>query len=201
VARRQHCDSRGRRPMIRFANLPCMAWVVRRHRRAARDEVLAFHEPQFSRLVAHAYENVPPSPRLPHRPGQWPGGEGLLVLQAKNFTDLSHQQPLGHRGKGPPRRALYSSAGATDERSGSDPAITIRGMGYHDESERAITRAWNTRSRLRMRPRGKRDRHTLEGGSAERSPLRGTTTRTGGARRFASCVAQRRPPAPGKGRT
>jgi hypothetical protein len=36
-----------------------MAWVVRRHRRAARDEVVAFQEVQLRRLVANAYENVP----------------------------------------------------------------------------------------------------------------------------------------------
>lgn len=36
-----------------------MAWVVRRHRRAARDEIVTFQEAQLRRLVAHAYENVP----------------------------------------------------------------------------------------------------------------------------------------------
>jgi len=92
VARVQQRDPRGRRrPMIRFTALPRMAWVVRRHRRAARDEVVVFQEAQLRHLVAHAGDNVPPGPRLPHRPGQWPVGEALRLLQAKNFTHLSQQ--------------------------------------------------------------------------------------------------------------
>jgi phenylacetate-CoA ligase len=50
--------------MIGYTNLPRMAWTVARHRRAARNEIVAFQEARLRRLVAHAYENIPRYRRL-----------------------------------------------------------------------------------------------------------------------------------------
>jgi hypothetical protein len=86
---------------------------------------LGGHRPRQASLLGPVAVGPHPRDAYPTGPGNGPVAEALLVLQAKNFTDLSHQELFGHRGKVSPRWAPLPGRRATDERSGSAPAITM----------------------------------------------------------------------------
>lgn len=94
--------------MIRFTDLPRIAWTVARHRRAARDGIVAFQEARLRRLVNHAYEHVP----------------HYRALFARHGLEPRHIQTLAHLARIPMtgRRDLQGAAPGDVVTRGLDPA-------------------------------------------------------------------------------
>src|SRR5262249_36666859 len=76
----------------------------------------------------------------PHRPGQWLGAAGAARTSVEESRGLASSVASRSCRWGPsfPEGHPTRQAAATDERSGSESAITIPGMGDHDPLESAI---------------------------------------------------------------
>lgn len=119
-------DLRGYHRMIRFMDLPRMAWRARRHRRAARQDLVAFQEARLRRLVAHAYENVPYYRALFDRHGLDPrhirtvADLGRIPVTSKRDLQEARPTDVVARGLDAGRLLVHMTSGSSGE------PVTIR---------------------------------------------------------------------------
>jgi phenylacetate-coenzyme A ligase PaaK-like adenylate-forming protein len=112
--------------MIRFMDLPRMAWSVRRHRRAARHDLARLQEARLRRLVTHAYENVPYYRALFDRQGLEPrhirtvADLGRIPVTSKRDLQVVRPMDIVARGFDPARLLVHMTSGSSGE------PVTIR---------------------------------------------------------------------------